>query len=88
VTLFDSKSNSIFENVCDEDLTSLYPSIILLQMIDPTNQLGRIDLRDKALRDMSPQLVRDFASRDFIKLGERWFNMPGKDELIKNIIGA
>jgi hypothetical protein len=86
IELFGNKSNFLFENVCDEDLTSLYPSIILLQMIDPTNQLGRIDLRDKNGRDLAPQLIRDFANRDFIKLGERWFNMPGKDKLIEKIL--
>jgi DNA polymerase elongation subunit (family B) len=83
IKIFGSRSNKIYENVCDFDLTSLYPSILLLQMIDPTNQFGRINIRDENDKDLSPKFIRDFTSGDMIRFGENWLGLPGKDELIE-----
>jgi len=85
--LLGKKSNNIFNNVCDLDLTSLYPSIILSTGIDPTNQLGRIVLFNENGNhsDLSKirDLVNDFTAEDLIKFFHKWFGMPDKDEILK-----
>jgi len=87
------KLNSIFENVCDLDLTSLYPSIILAMMIEPGNQLGKITLHDETQKDdkgkpleMGEYIASSIHAGDYIKFCEQWMGLPGKDELIKQIL--
>jgi len=76
---------TIFENVSDLDLSSLYPSIILSCMVDPTNQLGRLTFQGE--EDQGDELGYELAAallrRDWVKLGERWFGMPSKDEIVR-----
>jgi hypothetical protein len=75
--------NTIFENVCDLDMSSLYPSIILALMIEPSNQLGKITLREtEDGYDLGGDVASDIASGDFVKFCSKWLNMPSKDEIL------
>jgi DNA polymerase elongation subunit (family B) len=83
--IFGARSNKVFDNVCDMDLASLYPSIILSCMVDPTNQFGKIAImeeRDGVEEDIVYDFIDDVIREDVIKLGHNWFNLPSKDELI------
>jgi DNA polymerase elongation subunit (family B) len=52
IELFDgTKSKYIFENVIDQDLTSLYPSIIISSNMDSATQIGKFFMIDKDLRN-------------------------------------
>jgi len=77
--------NSIFENVCDLDLSSLYPSIILSCMIDPSNQIGRLMFKsdNDPGDELGYKLTADLLRGDMLKLGHRWLGLPAKDELLK-----
>lgn len=44
------KSRNIFENVCDQDLASLYPSIIISYNLDPATQVGKFFLIDEHIK--------------------------------------
>jgi DNA polymerase elongation subunit (family B) len=44
ILLYGKRCNTIFDNVVDVDMGSLYPSILIAHMIDPKNQLGRFTL--------------------------------------------
>jgi hypothetical protein len=87
-------SDRIFEDVCDEDLKSLYPVLIIICMIDPSNQFFRILIRDN---DETPnhsvygdlvdwqsyQFINDYLLKDLMKLGSNWFDLPSKEEWLK-----
>ena len=119
-------SKFLFENVCDEDFSSLYPSIIRALNLDALNIIGKFYIIDddinKKLKengfsplfkiptknkkeeedddddfDSDTKVVEEtndssiilsdiLSSRDFVKLGEMYFDLPSSEEVIKKIL--
>lgn len=87
-TILGRRSRRLFEYVCDADMSSLYPSILLLCMIDPSNQIGKFWVFGPDGTDLSEDVALDYISEDVVKFCSRWFNLPGKDELIEVVLNA
>ena len=91
------KSKSLFHFVIDYDYTSLYPTILKLFNIYKSTLLGKIILQgnptEKEQRvsgetgyDRGAKLMEDLETREYSFIGERWFGLPGAEELI-SIVG-
>jgi DNA polymerase elongation subunit (family B) len=108
-------SKFLFENVFDEDFSSLYPSIIRAYNLDKNTQIGKFFLIDKHIKerletnygyddlftqsknieaeenngestnDLGPTLVDSLMSFNFVRIGEKFFDLPSTEELIKKI---
>lgn len=118
-------SKYIFDFVCDEDFSSLYPSIIRALNLDSLNIIGKFYLIDDEInnklkkygegplfkiptknkqeeeedeesddentvveetKDSSIILSDILSSRDYVKLGEMYFNLPSSEEVISDIL--
>jgi len=81
--LYGIKSDKLFEYACDFDFSSLYPSIMLLCMIEPANQYGKIKDVDSITRiDRAYDIMEKILARDNIKTGNSLFNLPSKNEIL------
>lgn len=77
------RSNRIIENVVDEDLTAMYPNIILSGNIDADTMIGKIMCEDRPdLDDHIPNLL---AEADYLRIGHDLLGMPNFDEIVENI---
>lgn len=86
----------IYNNVVDYDFKSLYPSLITEFNMAPHTQIGRIIIDDVINEnenkfgdedyERSGAFIDDIASRNYITLCSRWFNMPTYKDLYDNII--
>lgn len=90
--LFDGALNSqyMFEEVCDLDLSSLYPSIILAFNLAPETFIKKINVRtvDPYTQEeinVEDVLIDDYISRDYVFLGNKYFNLPNMSQLIKKV---
>ena len=117
-------SKYIFEYICDEDFSSLYPSIIRALNLDSLNIIGKFYLIDEKInnklkdnnwkslfaipiknkqeteddeddedssvveetKDSSIILSDILQSRDFVKLGEMFFDLPSSEQVITEIL--
>jgi DNA polymerase elongation subunit (family B) len=115
IILNGKPSKFLFENVFDEDFSSLYPSIIRAYNLDKNTQIGKFFLVDKQIKekletkygydelftqsknieaeedasistnDLGTTLVDSLMSFDFARIGEKYFDLPSTEELIKKI---
>jgi DNA polymerase elongation subunit (family B) len=77
------RSAKVYENVIDEDLASLYPSIILAWNIDADTMVGKIRCYDKPeLDDEIPALL---AEADYVKIGNQLLGLPTVSDVLKNL---
>lgn len=92
------KSRSLFYFVIDYDYTSLYPTILKLFNIYKSTLLGKIELSGKPTEkearvsgevgyNRGAKLMEDLETREYSFIGERWFGLPGMEELI-DIVGS
>lgn len=84
----DIRSNRLFTNVCDFDLSSLYPSIIRGFNITPEGHIGKINLRDtnrmtvpkqeldKENYDFNTEFVSKFNSQDSVAFAQEFHGLP------------
>lgn len=81
------RSDRVFERVCDLDLSSLYPSIILAYNIDFATMFGRIDIweHDEAGEDVnrSEEFMHNWVSDDSVAIGAKWLNLPSAEDLVR-----
>jgi DNA polymerase elongation subunit (family B) len=77
------RSNRIFENIVDEDLSSMYPSIILAGNIDADTMIGKImcDKRPE-LDDIIPGLI---AENDIVRIGKELLGLPDVNDVIRDL---
>ena len=77
------RSGKVYENVIDEDLASLYPSIILAFNIDADTMIGKIMCESKPnLEDDIPTML---AEADPIRIGKELLGLPNIEEVLDNI---
>jgi DNA polymerase elongation subunit (family B) len=76
-------SNTIFENVIDEDLSSMYPSIILSTNIDSLTMIGKIVSQDDP--ELGEKIFTLLAEGDMGLVGKKLLNLPSADEVIENL---
>lgn len=87
---------NIFDNLCDFDYASLYPSLIEQYNIACNTQIGKVIIPDK-IHDMENRrhsenwerggsFFEDYHTRNFILIGNKWFKLPGVLELYKYIM--
>ena len=81
IELFGGKSDKVFELVMNEDLKSLYPSIIMAFNIDTTTQLGIARFTDQINDEESIEFFDYLGARNYVALGSKYFNLPSADEL-------
>jgi DNA polymerase elongation subunit (family B) len=88
IEVMGRRLSSIFDNVSDLDLSSLYPSIILSCMIDPTNQLGRLTFQteEDPNDERGYKLAADLLQKDYMKIGHNWFGLPDKDTILRKFL--
>lgn len=106
----------LFENVFDEDFSSLYPSIIRAYNLDKNTQVGKFFLVDEhikeklvsefgydglfmlskneegsstgeVLTDLGTTLVDSLQSRNWGRIGEKYFDLPGTDSMVNELLG-
>jgi DNA polymerase elongation subunit (family B) len=77
------RSNRVFENVVDEDLSAMYPSIILSGNIDADTMIGKImsELRPE-LDDHIPNIL---AERDVIRIGNELLGLPTVEDVVNDL---
>jgi len=92
MTLFEGAiaSQYMFEEVCDLDLSSLYPSIIIAFNLSPETFIKKLNVRtinpfDQTEINVEDVLVDDYISKDYVSLGKKYFNLPNMSELIKKV---
>lgn len=94
-TLFGSeRSNRIFLDLIDLDATAMYPSIKLVNNMSDSAQHGRLIILDRVSPleySVNPHLrggefVDDYETRDYIKVGIKWFGLRRTDEYLKEFI--
>lgn len=82
------RSNKIFHNVVDEDLASIYPNTEIAFNIFSDTMVGKIRFTDKPetykIDDEAKDFVNCLISDDNIELGNKYFNLPNENQLIKN----
>lgn len=92
VKLFgNERSNRIFKDCIDLDATSMYPSINLVNNISRSSQHGRLIILNKVSPleySVNPHLrggefVDDYETRDYIKVGVKWFSLKRTEEYIR-----
>jgi hypothetical protein len=79
------RSNRVFENVCDQDLSSLYPSILRTLNLDSSTEIGKFILVDDAIKS---NLKKKYGYSGLFKLSEKDdgagqiddVSVPGEDE--------
>lgn len=86
--ILGKRSNRIFRGVGDADMTSMYPLILLYCMMDPSNQVGRVLLKNMAGELVTNEMVFDFLRRDNIKFGNKWFGLPNKEQILRKILSV
>jgi len=95
VALFDGeRSNRIFKNNIDLDAKAMYPSNKLVNNTTRSTQHGRLIIPDKVSPleyGVSPHLrggefVDDFETKDYIKIGIKWFGLRRVDEYVREFI--
>jgi hypothetical protein len=78
-----SKTHNIFENVIDEDLASLYPSIILSSNIDSETMIGKILAEDDdEYLGLFGEMI---AEADLVSIGNHFLNLPSFEDVVENI---
>jgi DNA polymerase elongation subunit (family B) len=81
-----TRSDRIFERVCDLDLSSLYPSIILAYNIDFATMFGKVDIWDCDENgddiNRSEEFMNNWVSDDMVAIGAKWMNLPSAEELV------
>lgn len=90
VNLLGKKSKWIFDNCIDEDLASLYPTIIMTNNIEASTQHGRYMLGMEApnkLLDRGGDFIDNIQCKDLLSLGIQYFNLPTLAELIERMEG-
>ena len=80
------RSDRVYENVIDEDLASLYPSILLAFNIDAETMLGKIFFEDDAAEhdDEFPMRVSE---GDVVLLGKEYLGLPSVEEVLMELGG-
>jgi DNA polymerase elongation subunit (family B) len=77
------RSNRVIENVVDEDLSSMYPSIILAGNIDADTMIGKIICESMPeLNDLIPGLL---AENDVIRIGHELVGLPNFEEVVADL---
>ncbi|QQO92522.1 DNA polymerase exonuclease domain protein [Staphylococcus phage Machias] len=84
----DIRSNRLFSNVCDFDLSSLYPSIIRGFNITPEGHIGKIQIQDKSTMtvpkyeedklnyDFNTEFISKFNSQDSVAFAQEFHGLP------------
>ena len=76
-------SNRIFEKVCDLDLSSLYPSIMLTFNVDTYTQHGKLVIDRGDGVDVSDAFTDSVHTRNHVAIGRDWFSLPSVEEMIQ-----
>lgn len=83
-------TNNVFDDVVDEDLESLYPSIILAFCIDSITLIGQmIDAYDVPphIKDAIVNMFGDLICEgDLIAIGNKIFGLPNFEEILEALI--
>ena len=77
------RSAKVYENVIDEDLASLYPSIILAFNIDADTMIGKIRCESKP--NLDDDLPTMLAENDPVKIGKELLGLPTVSDILENI---
>ena len=81
------RSSYVFDDVVDFDATALYPSIIMCFNIDAEGQLGRVMiLAPNGEYVDASKFIAAMACGDMIELGRLFFNLPGINTLIEEVL--
>lgn len=82
-------SQYLFEEVCDLDLSSLYPSIIIAFNLSPETFIKKINVRkteyDQTKTSIEDIVIDDYISKDYVSVGHKYFNLPNMEYLIKKV---
>ncbi|BDE75617.1 hypothetical protein [Staphylococcus phage S6] len=97
----DIRSNRLFSNVCDFDLSALYPSIIRAYNITPEGHVGKMNIldkdritvpkyeEDKDNYDFNTEFVSKFNSQDSVAFAQEFHGLPplikASDDIIKEL---
>ena len=92
MTLFNGAKPSQFlhEEVCDVDLTALYPSIIIAFNLSPETFIKKINILVKNEFTMEEENVEDvlmdeYIAGDYVYLGNKYLGLSNMDSLIDKI---
>lgn len=88
IKLMGQKSKWVFDDAIDEDLTSLYPTIIMTNNIEASTQYGRYILGDEnpnKLVDKGGDYIDNLQCKDLISLGIQYFNLPTIAEMVEKV---
>lgn len=94
----DIRSNRLFSNVCDFDLSSLYPSIIRGFNISPEGHVGQIKLKDNSMMslpkyedsreeyDFNTEFISKFNSQDNVAFAQEFLGLPSLTEIADDVL--
>ncbi|QXN67908.1 hypothetical protein FPHOBKDP_00158 [Listeria phage LPJP1] len=81
IDIMGKKSNMIFDNVTDIDLTALYPHIIMALNISPESLIGNITFK-QGNKNITESFIDDYNSNNPLQFCIKYYNLPNiKDAL-------
>ena len=92
VSILGRPSKYIFSRVIDYDFSSMYPNITITHNIGTVPMIGKLKLEGFGQYNPDPTnewydegkiFIEDYLSCDYSFLGNRYFNLPTGEELIK-----
>lgn len=99
IRLFGTKNKYIFDNVIDEDFSSMYPYIIISFNIAPNTMIGKLiiggDIQEafesakleaegkSKVEDPGKDFVDNMLIGNVANMGTKWFNLPGMDKIFE-----
>lgn len=92
IDIYDKPSMYVYDNVIDEDFSSMYPNIIITFNIAPSTMIGKLiidreyidiinTVKDEKVEDPGKEFVDNLLIGNHALMGTKWFNLPGIVEL-------
>jgi DNA polymerase elongation subunit (family B) len=83
IKLNGQRSTKVYENVIDEDLASLYPSIILAFNIDADTMIGKIMCKERP--ELDDEIPTMLAEADPVKIGKELLGLPNVSDILSDL---
>lgn len=94
--LYGKPSKYVFSYAIDFDFSSLYPSIIISNNIGQNPLIGKVVLNNEKWKhinqdptnkyfDPAKDLFDDLCTRNYSKVGKKWFNLPTLFEILEEL---
>lgn len=84
-------SKFLFEEVCDLDLSSLYPSIIIALNLAPETFIKKLNIDEfneltMEYENVQDKFIDEYIAKDYIQLGNKYLGLPTFDDFVIDLV--